>query len=138
MKEEEVFFVKVKDPNDVKKNLLESLKDIVENLHRFEKFKAIREEKLENINKLRENIKELTKLNSKLRSALPETKLRIALKKAKEVKKKRHKVSKKVFKKEPVEKIEKAPKAEKQRPLSELEKLETELSAIEGRLGNLK
>lgn len=132
-KEDEAFFVKIKEPSDVKKNLLESLKDIVENLQRFEKFKNTRDEKLRNISKLREDVKELVKLNSQLKAALPETKLRFA---AKKVKKKKHKHSKKAAKKEAKKKIEK--QVAKQRPVSELEKLETELSAIEGRLGSLK
>jgi len=140
MKGEEVFFVKVKEPSQVRKELLESLKDIVENLHRFEKFKAIREEKLEYLNKLRIDVKELIKLNAKLKSSMPETKLRIALQKSKEVSMKKHrykkKALKKVVKEEDVFNEPKAPKMEK--PKSELDKLQSELSAIESRLGSLK
>jgi len=132
-KEDEAFFVKIKESSDVKRNLLESLKDIVENMQRFERFKNTREEKIRNINKLKVDIKELVKLNSQLKSALPEAKLRIAIKKAM---KKKHKNPKKAAINEVERKTEKS--VARSRPVSELEKLESELSAIEGKLSGLK
>ena len=38
----DIFFVEVHEPYEVKRIILESLKDIVESLQRFEKFKEIR------------------------------------------------------------------------------------------------
>ena len=34
--EKDVFYVEVREPNEVRRNILESLKDIVESLKRFE------------------------------------------------------------------------------------------------------
>ena len=51
MKEQnnELFFVEVKEPNEVRRNILEILKEILEMLHKFEKFKHIKQKKLEHI-----------------------------------------------------------------------------------------
>jgi len=38
---EDIFFVEVGNPEEVKRNILESLKEIVESLQRFEKFKGL-------------------------------------------------------------------------------------------------
>jgi len=46
----DIFFVEVHEPSDVKRIILESLKDIVESLQRFEKFKDTRKDKIDNIN----------------------------------------------------------------------------------------
>ena len=128
----ELFFVEVKSPGDVKRNILETLKDILELMHKFESFKHIRHEKLEDINKLRALLKETHKMMGALRSKLPQTNLRVAIateaqahpKKASHKKKKKGKVA---------EQQEKIPKKEK----TELEKLESELSAIESKLKSL-
>ena len=128
-KEDEAFFVIAKDPSEIKRSLLESLKDIVESLQRFEKFKSVREEKLENVDKLRTDIKELIKLNSSLKAAMPETKLRISLDK------KKSKDKKKIVR---VEEKHEEIETEVSKPMTELEKLQSELSVIESRLGSLK
>ena len=142
--QEEIFFARVKEPSEIKRSLLESLKDIVENLHRFEKFKSIRQEKVRSIDKLRADIKELIKLNSSLKVAFPETKLRVAIEEKKvEEKKERpkhhvhHKKAKKKFLKKKAER-EIGERMERSRPATELEKLESELNAIESRLSSLK
>ena len=143
--QEEIFFARVKEPSEIRRSLLESLKDIVENLHRFEKFKSIRQEKLRSIEKLRADVKELVKLSSSLKMAFPETKLRIAIeeKKVEEKKKQpKHHVHHKKAKKKRIKKRAEAEvremKVERPKPVSELEKLESELNAIEGRLSGLK
>ena len=68
MKDGEVFFVKVKEPSQVRKDVLESLKDIVENHHRFEKFRSLREEKQDYLNKLRNDVKQLMKFMNSLQA----------------------------------------------------------------------
>ena len=130
-KDKDAFFVEIREPNEIKRNILESMKDIVEGLQRFEKFKDIRKDKIHNIDRLRKTVKEINKLVADLKSALPESKLRaINLKpvlkegqKSKSGKKKKHKKSK-----EPEEK----------KPVTEIEKLESELGAIEEKLGSLR
>ena len=128
---DELFFVQVKDPNEVRRNILETLKEIVEVLQRFEKFKHVRHEKIEKINHLRVLIKQANKILGDLKAKLPQTNLRAMV--AKEIsrlpKKTHHKGKKKIIE----EKTDKAPKRE----MTELDKLESELSAIEGKLKSL-
>ena len=124
---EEPFYVGVKDPAEIRRTVLESTKDIVQHLQRSERFKAVRKEKLEQIDKLKSLIKEITKNVNKLKSILPKTKLRAAPRK---------KAAVKPVSKKPKEEVK--PKPEKKpRPVTELEKLEAELSEIEGRLTKL-
>lgn len=126
----DVFFAEVREPTEVKRNILESLKDIVESLQRFEKFKSVRKEKIGDINKLRKTLKDINKLASELKNALPESKLR-AIKIKHELKEKKVKTGRrKVHKKK--EEIE------EKKPPTELEKLEYELGAIEEKLKGLQ
>ena len=125
--EKEVFYVEVREPNEVRRNILESLKDIVESLKRFEKFKEVGKEKIQNVNKLRGDIKELNKLVGNLKNALPESKLREI--KLKSVLSKGKKSKKIKNKKEEVEVM---------KPKTELERLESELGAIEEKLQGLQ
>lgn len=127
-----IFFAQVKAPNEVRRNILETLKDIVEVLQRFEKFKRIRHEKLERIHKLRGLIKDANKMLGTLRLKMPQTNLRAsAAAEAPAHKKAHHRKKKKA--KSSGEKQEKAPKKE----MTELEKLEAELGAIESKLKSL-
>ncbi|MBL7055841.1 hypothetical protein ISS07_02930 [Candidatus Woesearchaeota archaeon] len=127
-KEDDLFFVEVKEPNEIRRGILESLKDIVENLQRFEKFKEIRKEKMHNIEILRTDLKDLNKQITNLKSAFPDTKLREIKTKLKptidkkKTKKRKHK---------PKEVIQEKPK-------TELDRLESELGAIEEKLKGLQ
>ena len=132
MKEQsnELFFVQVKKPNEARKDILETLRKIVETLKRFEKFKLIRHEKLEKIHHLGVLLKQANKILGNLRLKLPQTNLRavVARESSSQSKKIHHKKKKKI--KATEEKSEKAPKKE----LTEIDKLEAELSAIESKL----
>ena len=134
----ELFFVRVKEPNEVRRNILETLKEIVETLQRFEKFKGIRQEKLGKINKLRGLLKDANKMFGNLKAKMPQTNLRAVVVKetSRRFEKSSAKTSRKKRKnaKQAGEKPEaKAPKKE----MTEMEKLESELSAIEGKLKSL-
>ena len=137
--EEEAFYVGVKDPIEIRRSLLESSKEAVQYLQRAERFKAIRTEKSEHISKLKGTVKELQRLVRKLKTVLPKTKLRTILHE-KEKKLKREAIKKKVkseaVKKQTVVKEEVAVKEEK-KEMTELEKLESELGAIESILSTL-
>ena len=127
----DLFFVEIREPNEIKRNILESMKDMVENLQRFEKFKDIRKEKIRTINKLGGDLKELNKLISNLKNSLPESKLRVI--KVNAVLRESHKVKpskKKEYKKRKI--------TEEKKPVTELERLESELSVIEEKLGSLR
>jgi len=127
---EELFFVQVKDPNNARRHILESLKDIVEMLQRFEKFKRARHQKLEKIHKLRGLIKDANKMLGILKLKMPQTNLRAAAKdsspKPKNARHAKH------AKKKPKE----AEKPQKKEP-TEIDKLEAELNAIESKLKSL-
>ena len=126
----ELFFVQVNDPGEVRRNILETLRDIVEVLKRFEKFKHLRHEKLEKINKLRGLLKETNKIFGNLKAKLPQTNLRATVIREipKQPKKTHHRKGKKMKVAE-----EKMPKKE----MTETDKLEAELTAIENKLKSL-
>ena len=125
----ELVFVQVKKPAEVRKDILETLKEIVETLHRFEKFKQTRHKKLEKIHHLGVLIRQANKMLGNLRLKLPQTNLRATVVKAPLEPKKIH--HKKIKASE--EKQQKAPKKE----LTEVDRLEAELSAIESKLKSL-
>lgn len=115
-----LFFVQIREPSEVRKSILESLKEILEMLQRFEKFKHIRHEKLMKIQKLRILMRDANKLMAELKAKMPQTSLKgIIVKEAKQTKK-------------PAKKKEAQPQPKKEK--SELERLEAELSAIESKL----
>jgi len=121
--ENELFFVEIKEPGEVRRNILEALKEIVELLQRFEKFRHVRQEKLARIQKLRSLIKDANKMLGSLKAMLPQTGIRVPA--AREQKQHPKKAQKKKEAKE-----EKPAKKER----TELEKLEAELGAIESKL----
>jgi len=134
-KDKDIFYVGVKSPDDFRKDLLEGTKSIIHLLQRYERFKKVRIEKIEEILKLREIVSELNLLNKKLKSSLPQTKLRnlpkINVPDYGDEKIPRHdkKSAKETLNKMKVEQVA--------RSKSELEKLEDELDFIEGKLGGL-
>ncbi len=117
-KEEELLFVRITDPSSVRRKILESSREIIECLQKYENLKAVRKEKLENIMKLKEDTKKVVSLISTLKSKMPKTHL-----KAKEEKK-------------PVE-VPKKEVVETQKPKTELDKLQSELNDIESKLNAL-
>ena len=129
---EDILFVEIREPSEVRRNILESLKNIVETLQRFEKFKHLRKEKIHSINKLSNDLKRINKMFSDLKNAIPETKLR-------EIK------AKSILKEEEKEKPKKKKHGkwhkgaeERQKPLTEVDRLESELGAIEEKLRGLQ
>ena len=127
-----MFFVQLRQPTEVRRHILETLRDIVEILQKFEKFKHMRHQKLENIQKLRGLLKDANKMLGNLKNRLPQTNLRAVV--VKEIKQKAKKIHhKKKGKAASEEKGQKAPKKEK----TELERLEAELGAIESKLKSL-
>ena len=122
----ELFFVRVKDPVEVRRNILETLKEIVEVLQRFEKFKQLRHEKIEKINRLRVLLRQANKMLGEMRGKLPQTNLRASV--SRESAQNAHHRKKK---------IKPAEKAPQKREMTEVEKLEAELNAIESKLKSL-
>ena len=148
-KEDDVFFVGVQDPIELRRSILESSKDLLQYMQRFEKFKEVRMEKQEQFIKLGEVTAEIAKLVRKLKTELPKTHIRARMHKheeevkkaaAKKKAKKKAKATKKA--KKTAKKAPPRPKAKPEikikpapeKPLTDLEKLEAELGAIETRL----
>ena len=121
-----LFFVQITEPDLVRRNILESLKQILELLQGFEKFKQIRHEKTNKIQKLRTLVRHTNKMMAELKSKMPQTSLRVAVQKQP-----RNPVKEITHKKKEMIKS-KVPKKE----TTELERLQSELSAIESKLKN--
>lgn len=121
----ELLFVEIRQPDEVRKDILESLKEILELLQRFETFKRTRHEKMEKIQRLRGLMRDTNKLMGALRLKLPQTSLRGMVPK-------QHSAPKP--KKAPAKEKKEAEKKEPKRERTQLEKLQEELNAIESKL----
>ncbi len=127
-------YINIKESRDIKRALLEGVKDTLLLLQRREILKKTREEKLHVINQLAETVKELKEMDVRLKSALPAIDKNII--KSREEKE---------HKKTPAKKQKEGEKEEKgkeekevvKRELSDIEKLEEEIKEIEGKLSSL-
>jgi len=127
----ELFFVQIPEPSEVRRNILETLKEILATMQRFEKFKQMRHQKLDNIHKLRALLRQANRMIGDLKSKLPQTDLKaVVIREQKPQAEKAPKQKAQNSKQKPQEKP-------KKKELTELERLESELSAIEGKLKNL-
>jgi hypothetical protein len=128
--QEEPLFVGVRGPLEIRRNLLEASRGVVESLKRYETLKVTREKKMVAVTNLKKDIKDISKLVFKLRASLPTVTVKsppIAKEKAITVVKKEPVVKKFVKKVAPVVK----------KPKTELDKLEDELSDIESKLNSI-
>ncbi len=134
-KKEEVFFVGVNEPVEIRRNILEASREMVLLLQMYEKFKSVRDEKRHEMEKLRGLVREIALLVSRLKRHLPKTNLR-ALPLA-EVEKERKKDKEQIV--ISVHEAREAKVEEKSlaQELTELEKLEAELASIEQKLNHL-
>ncbi|MBI4440831.1 hypothetical protein HY639_01565 [Candidatus Woesearchaeota archaeon] len=130
-KEKEIFFVGVKEPLEIRRNILEASREMVLLLQMYEKFKTVREEKRRAMESLRQQVRDIAVMVSRLKRHLPKTNLRaVPL----------EEIEKPVHKKEPVlEKVVEIKREEKAlaHELTEIEKLEAELASIEQKLNTL-
>src|SRR3989338_4352152 len=78
-KTEEVFYVGVQDPTEVRRNVLESYRDAVHFLQQHEKLKALRAQKAHALEEERADVRELKTLVLRLKRGMPKTKLRVKL-----------------------------------------------------------
>ena len=124
-KEESPLFVGITNGSELRRDILESSKEILESLKEYERFKSTRDEKLKLINQFRDDIKGVSRLINQLRANLPKIK---DLPKAKEPEIKLSKT--KQPKKEEKSRFE-------PRQKTELERLEDELNEIESKLNSL-
>ena len=75
--EQNEYFAQVPDPQEVRKSLLSSSRQIIQVLQRMERIKQLRIAKLESINKVRNTNKEIRLLITKLKKEFPSTGMRI-------------------------------------------------------------
>jgi TolA-binding protein len=134
-KKEEVLYVGLQSPIELRRVILESTRDAVEMLQNYEKFRAVREEKVKTIAQLQDQIKEMARLINKLKLELPKVDVRIKLHKEQEMIESEKKAAKEAGKPKKKETKAKKEVPKKTRELSELEKLEAELTSIEQKLG---
>jgi len=118
--EEENFFVGIESPLELRRQLLEASKKMVDVLKRYEMFREKREMKRLMIEKLKKNMADIAKMNAKLKSLLPKTSIRLG---------------------KPMQGQERpSPRVsveEEKSPATEMERLELELTDIEGKLHKL-
>lgn len=117
------FYVGLKEPIELRKNLLECSKMTVKSLQKYERFKDLRRRKIEHILNLKTIIKEIKRLNNDLISKLPETKIN----------ERKVKTTIPKGKKEIEDELGKG----EIKKMNELEKLEAELSSIESKLDTI-
>jgi len=126
---EDSYFVSIKDPVESRRHILEASKKCLQSLQSYQKILLIRDEKLREMEVLRESVKELIFLNTKLGHKLPQYKSEIIGQFKREEKKSETKQEKKPVKAEP--------KREEHYDRTELQKLEESLNAIEEKLKTL-
>lgn len=123
-KKEELFYVGVKNPVELRRVILESSKEMVQYMQRAEKFKKIRAEKEEEFAKLKKTMNSVSLMVSKLRSYLPKADIKSGASEYKKAKKDAP----------VIENIKVSKQSIKEIPQSEIIKLERELGEIESRL----
>ena len=127
---EESVFVKIDDPAQFRRSLLESSRDMVHSLQRYEHIKDLRVKKVEAVSELRNIMKDIGSLMNKLRSNMPTIDIKSApTQRKKEIKLQPAKKEKKETSKEP--------EKNKDNTSKELVNLEKELNDIEKKLNSL-
>jgi len=132
------YMVQISEPKMLRKDLLESLREIILFMQSYEKFKAVQDEKVAVFNQLKAHIKELNNLiDKKLKGLLPKGKLKaismieheheLYEEKGEEITSKEGKEKKVEVKVVPIEK-------KRQKLPGELEELESQLKDIEDQL----
>ena len=121
----EEFFVGLHNSMDVRRNILESSRDMIHTLQSYQKVSELREEKFRRIQQFKTIMEELKLLISKLNRALPKIQVKEVEVKAKEALERKGK------------KETKLEVSQDKSGKTDLEKLEEELAKIEGRLAKL-
>jgi len=89
-KENDMLFVGIRDHIDIRKNMLESSKNVIGCLQRYEKLRITREDKEKEVQKLRLSIKEIEEAIIRLKNTLPKVGLK-SISEKDEFKEKEHK-----------------------------------------------
>ena len=129
LEKEPSYMVQISDPKMLRKDLLETLREIIIFMQGYEKFRQIQAEKVATFNQLRSEVQGLNSLiNNKLRRHLPRGKLKSVRSKKEEEPQLRD---------ERQQTPSAAPRLEREAPTpppNELDELEAQLRDIEGQL----
>jgi len=117
MKEKDVYYVHVKSSHDLRRGILETSKQVIECLHRHERFKKMRAERIRAVEDLIGTFREINDLSAQMKIEMPKVKL--------------PKPPKPEVAESPVKKFE-------HESDDELKKLEEAISQIENRLTEIK
>lgn len=71
MTKQTLFHVGIENPEKLRRYLLEATRATISCLQRYEKFKSVREEKIEALDEFAHHVKEIYRLDSKLNAILP-------------------------------------------------------------------
>lgn len=121
---QEILYQKIDNPVEFRRNMLESSKQVIRALQKYEKLKAVRVKKAEQVSKLRGIVREISTLNIKLKKEFPD----LLFKPAK---------VKKEARKEEKKKAEKSEEKPEKRETRELVDLEKQLKDIERKLESI-
>jgi len=136
------YMVQVSDPKMLRKDLLESLREVIIFMQGYEKFRKIQEEKVALFIDLKANVKDLSSLiDHKLRKYLPRGKLKPVTETKREVEKVEvvtmDKFKPKVNPSLPID-SEPEREMERAKPKNDLAELESQLNDIEVQLRNIR
>src|SRR3989344_3386027 len=76
MSEKDQFYIGVKSPVEIRRQVLESSRSVLQTLQQYEKFKELRMQKLEEIAALKNILRELDNAVGQLRNVMPKAGLR--------------------------------------------------------------
>ena len=129
------YMVQVHEPTNLRKNVLESLREIIIFMQSYEKFRQIQEEKVNIFNELKESIKQLTGLlDRKLKHHFPKGKLSISTVRTDIPKMAIPSNVENVPEESETAPARKAAYVPESHPITELDELESQLRDIEGQL----
>jgi hypothetical protein len=111
-KKKEDYFVRIENPAQARRTILENARDIIKILKDYEEFKQIRQERTDLINTFKGSMEEIKELVLELRKTLPKSGTKIVIKK---------------------QIIQEAP----EKSNKDLRKLEQELAEIESKLSEI-
>ncbi|MFW5745960.1 MAG: hypothetical protein ACOCWQ_00225 [Nanoarchaeota archaeon] len=124
---DEPFYIGVHNPKDLRRNVLETSKDVISILKQYEYIKQVRKEKRELMEDLDGVMKEIRTSMNKLKKTLPKTQLRQSVDQGMPFEQAARIEQEQIV-------AESVAQESQKKPLSELDKLEAELHSIEHKL----